>query len=82
MGQYANIKSKRFIRVLKWLARRKGVELKKAGNHIYKITCIHNGQAYPLPVSHREVNSHIVKDFGEWLVRNTICSKEEYDSQL
>jgi hypothetical protein len=82
MSQYANIKSKKFIRVIKWLAKHKGVELKKAGSHLYKICCIHNGLAYPIPASHDEINKHIVKDFGEWLVKNTICSKEEYDSQL
>ncbi|MEK7618185.1 MAG: hypothetical protein AAB410_03485 [Patescibacteria group bacterium] len=82
MGQYANIKSKRFKKVLKWLENHKGILLKKAGNHILKATAIHNGKAYPLPASHNEINKHIVKDFGEWLVENTICSKEEYDKLL
>lgn len=82
MGQYANIKSKKFIRVLNWLAKNKGVNLKKAGKHIYKVECIHNGEAYPIPASHDEINSHIAKAFGEWLVKNTICTRDEYDSLL
>ena len=82
MGEYANVKSKRFVRVLNWLANHKGVELKQGGRHNYKIICVHNSNSYAIPSSHYEINKRIVKAFGEWLVKNTICTKDEYDSQL
>lgn len=39
-------------------------------------------ESYPLPISHRMVNKHIVKDFMEWLARNEICTKEEFDERI
>lgn len=82
MGQYADVKSKQFVRLLKWLAKSKGVLLTGGGNHPYKITAIHNGEGYPLPASHKIMNKHIVNDFMEWLVRNEVCTKDEFDAQL
>ncbi len=82
MGEYANVKSKQFVRTLKKLVRKYKVELADGGNHNYVITCIHNAKSYPIASSHREMNKHIVKNFGEWLVKNEVCTKEQYDELL
>ena len=54
----------------------------KGGRHNTKVHCIHNGQKYPLPTSHKVVNKHIIKDFGEWLARNGLCTIEDYDVRI
>jgi hypothetical protein len=82
MSGYGDVKSRRMVRLLNWLSKNKKVEVKSGGNHNYKITCIHNGESYPIPSSHRVINKHIVKAFMEWLVINEICTKDEFDSRL
>lgn len=83
MGQYANVTSRRMYQFLKWLGNKKTVDVIVGGTtHPVKVACQKNGESYPLPISHRMVNKHIVKDFMEWLVRNEICTKEEFDERI
>lgn len=82
MGEYANIKSKKFYRLLKWLSNHKRIEIILGGRHTIKAHAIETNSSYPLPLSHNEVNKNIVKDFRDWLVRNKICQIEEFDDQL
>lgn len=82
MGEFADVKSKRIIKFLKWLSRHKPITVSDGGRHNYKVTCIHNGNSYPIPSSHRIVNKHIVKDFMEWLIKNGICTIEEIKKEL
>ena len=82
MGQYANIKSRRFYRFLKWLGNNKDVDVVEGGCHPTKVICNNSQESYPLPLSHSEVNKHIIKDFVEWLEKNNVCTKEEFDNHL
>lgn len=82
MGQYANVSSKKMYCFLRWLGNNKDVDVIVGGKHPAKVICKKNGEAYPLPISHREVNKHIIKAFMEWLVKNETCTKEEFDRQL
>lgn len=82
MGGYGDIKTKKFIRLLKWLANHKGIELANAGRHNYKVTAISTNESYPIPGSHRYINKHIVKDFKEWLVKRDICTEDEFDKKI
>lgn len=82
MGQYANVTSRRMYQFLKWLGNHKEVDVIAGGAHPIKITCHSNGESYPIPISHRFVNKHIVRDFIEWLVKNNICSKDEFDRHI
>lgn len=63
MGKYADVKSKKFIKLLEWLAKNKPVELSIGGKHNLAITCIHTGEKYPIACSHNIINKHIVKHF-------------------
>lgn len=82
MAEYADIKSRRIVRFLKWLVRNKGVEVIGGGRHNYKITCISNGKSYPIPSSHKTINRFVVKAFVDWLVENEICSEEEFNDHI
>ncbi len=79
MGEYANIKSKKFYQLLKWLLNHKRFEIKQGSKHVMKAYAIETNYSYPLPLSHNEVNKNIVKDFRDWLVRNNVCTVEEFD---
>lgn len=82
MGQYANVTSRRMLRLLKWLGNHKQVDVLIGGRHPIKVTCRTNNESYPIPSGHSVVNKHIVKDFMQWLVRNSICTEEEFDKHL
>jgi hypothetical protein len=82
MSGYGDVKSSRFLRMLKRLENRKGIFVKSGGKHCVRVECIHNSQAYPIPANHPTINKHIVKDFQEWLEKNDICGKEEFDGLL
>lgn len=82
MGKYADVKSKKFIKLLEWLAKNKPVELSIGGKHNLAITCIHTGEKYPIACSHNIINKHIVKHFKEWLIKRDLCTETEFDKNL
>lgn len=82
MSVFADVKSRKFVKFLKWLAKNKPITLSDGGRHNYKVTCIYSGNSYPIPSSHRIMNKYIVKDFTEWLIKNQICREEEIVTRL
>ena len=82
MSEYADVKTRKFINALTWLKTHKPVEIKKAGKHNLKATCIHNGKAFALPTSHRKVKKPIIEKFAKWLAQNEICAEEEFRDRL
>lgn len=82
MGEYANVKSKKFYYLLTWLSNHKRFEIVEGGRHVAKAHAIETNSSYPLPLSHNEVNKNIVKAFRDWLVDNGICTIEEFDEHL
>ena len=82
MGEYANIKQKKFSRLLKWLSNHKAIEILQGGRHVFKAYSIKSNNSFPLPVSHKIINKHIVKAFRDWLVENDICSIDEFDNHV
>lgn len=82
MTSFADLKTKKILKLVKWLAKNKGVTVAEGGRHNIKVTIIHTGESYPLPTSHRIMNKHIVKDFMDWLIRQGICTEQEFNDQL
>lgn len=82
MGEYANIKSRKFYQLLKWLANHKRFEIAQGGKHVTKAHAIETNSSYPLPLSHNEINRNIVRDFRDWLVANGVCTVEEFDDHI
>ena len=82
MSGYGDVRTGRMLRVLKWLQNHKGVEIVQGGRHNIKVKCIHTGETYPIASSHPTVNKHIVQDFQKWLVKNEVCTKDEFDARL
>ena len=79
MGEYADVKSKRLIKALNKLIRKNAdLELLPGGRHNYKLHCVHNGQIFPVPSSHKYINKYIVKDIVEKLEEWEVCTIDEF----
>lgn len=82
MGEYANVDSRRIYNFLKWLANHRNVDVVTGGKHPAKVTCHNTGETYPLPISHKYISKHIIKAFVEWMERNGVCTKQEFDDRI
>ncbi|MFA4845859.1 MAG: hypothetical protein WC654_04850 [Patescibacteria group bacterium] len=82
MGKYANVTSRRMIQLLKWLGNHKDVDVVTGGRHPTKVTSRRSQETYPLPIGHTMVNKYIIQDFVKWLVRNDICTEQEFDENI
>ena len=82
MGEYANVKRKQVMRLLKWLSTKSDVEIRKGGKHSYVIKYVFWEKVYPIPFKHSEINKHIVKSLMEKLTGSGICTKEEFDEHI
>lgn len=83
MGEYANVKRKKILRLLEWLEKKDShITIKRGGKHQIVVKYNFWDRSYPIPIKHREINKHIVKDLMEKLVNSNICTKEEFDSHL
>jgi len=80
MSGYGDVKSRKVRNLLNGLERQGKIESRE-GDHT-TITCIRNGQSYPVPTKHNTVNKHIVKKLMKWLVKNKVCTREEFDKQI
>jgi hypothetical protein len=82
MGEYADIKRKKMKRLLKWLGNKKYMTVREGGNHQYVVECSFWARPFPIPFKHNEVNKHIVKELVERLMKEGICTKEEFDNYI
>jgi len=83
MGEYANVKYKKFKKgILKWLEKKDDIRVESGGKHHIKVCCIHNGESFTVPKRHNEIDKFIVKDFMKWLVKNEVCTKDEFDEKI
>lgn len=82
MGEYANVKRRKMMSLLKWLSGKNDVEVRKGGKHTYVVKYVFWEKAYPIPFKHNEVNKYIIKDLMEKLTGSGICSKEEFDEYI
>ncbi|MFH1255584.1 MAG: hypothetical protein V1667_03915 [bacterium] len=83
MGEYANIKTKKIINLLKWLeSKNKSLTVVNGGKHQIVVKYSFWARPFPIPTKHKEVNRFIVKDLMEKLVNSNICAKDEFDCHL
>ena len=82
MGEYANIKSKKFYQLLDWLTNHKRFEILQGTKHSVKAHAIETNQIYPLPLNHKVINKFIIKGFCNWLIANNVCTKEDFDLHI
>lgn len=82
MGGKGEVKTRKILSFLTWLGNHKGVEIKKGGRHQIKVIIIHNNDSCPLPTSHPIVKGPIIESFREFLIKNEICTEEEFDERV
>lgn len=80
MGEYADIKLKRFRKgILLWLEQKGDITVEVGGNHL-KVR-FRDGQIFPIP-HHRVINKFIVKSFMKQVTDRQYCSRIEFDERL
>ncbi|MFH1173024.1 MAG: hypothetical protein V1692_00670 [bacterium] len=82
MGEYANVKRNKVLRLLRWLEASKDIEIIEGGKHTYIVKYVFWDRPYPMPFKHNEINRHIIKSLMEKLVAAGICTKEEFDEHI
>lgn len=81
MAGFGDVKSRKMKRALRRLARTGKLSLTEGGKH-YSILHVDSGDKIPIPLSHKTVNKHIVKNTMKWLVDHKVCTEEEFEKLL
>ncbi len=82
MGEYADVKRKRILKLLKWLDAQSGFSIDHGGNHQWNVKHVSWLRPFPIPFKHNIVNKHIIKALMEKVIETTVCTKEEFDQRL
>lgn len=82
MTKYANVRRTDILRLLLWLAEKRGVTIKSGGRHQILIKYMYWDRPFPIPDKHNEVNRFIVAALMEKLVASEICTQEEFDERI
>jgi hypothetical protein len=61
MGEYANIKRKKMLMVLKKLSKVDGFEISQGGNHQWKVNHVSWKRPFPIPFKHNTIRKHYIK---------------------
>ncbi|MBI4426555.1 MAG: hypothetical protein HY567_03170 [Candidatus Kerfeldbacteria bacterium] len=81
MAEFANVKRKKFRSALAWLGNKPGIVIIEGHKHTL-IKYVYNGETYPVPTAHKEINKHILKSLAAKLVTWGICSEDDFKDQL
>ncbi|KKP92017.1 MAG: hypothetical protein UR94_C0007G0016 [Parcubacteria group bacterium GW2011_GWA2_36_10] len=83
MGEYANVKIKKLLNFIKRLvSHNKDLQLVQGGRHNYLVKYPFWSRPFPIPFKQRIVSKFIVKDLKEALVKDNICTEEEFDNEF
>lgn len=82
MGEYADVKRKKIIKLLNWLNTQNGFTIENGGNHQWVIKYFSWKRPFPIPFKHNRLSSVYVKVLMKKLVETKVCSKEKFDSFL
>lgn len=82
MGEYADVKRQKMLRLLKRLETLPGFTIGNGGNHQWIVKHKTWERPFPIPFKHNNVNKHIVKTFMNQVIATGVCSKEIFDFYL
>jgi hypothetical protein len=82
MGEYADVKRKRVLSLLKWLNTLSGFTADTGGKHQWIVN--HQTWKRPFPISFRNnvVSNVYIKELVKIVVATGACTKEEFDEHL
>ena len=82
MSGLGDVRSKKVKKLLVWLSTNSDIMISAGGRHQTKVTIIHTGESYPLPLSHKIINKHLVEKFRNWLVTRQVCSDQDFNDRI
>lgn len=78
MGEYADVKRKKFLYLLKKLAAIQGFEIKTGGRHQWTIRHVTWLRAFPISFRQNKVSKVYVKELEKLIVKTGACSEETF----
>lgn len=82
MGDYADTKRRKMLKLLKWLETQSGFSVTNGGHHQWLVKHESWLRPFPIPFKHETVNKYIVKDLMNRIVATNICTREEFDQHI
>ena len=82
MGEYADVKRGRVLKLLKWIETLSEFSVDNGGNHQWLVKHGSWERPFPIPFKYGVVNKHIVKDLMKRVVATGVCDKEIFDEHL
>jgi len=85
-SEYTNIKKSRLITTVNRLGKLvPNLTVSKGSKHYLKLNYPHveyGLPSFPLAINHNKIDPCVVQELMKWLIKNKICSKERFDSEL
>ncbi|OGL62833.1 hypothetical protein A3C09_01320 [Candidatus Uhrbacteria bacterium RIFCSPHIGHO2_02_FULL_47_44] len=82
MGEYADVKRKKILRMLEWLKTQSGFSVDNGGDHQWVIRHIAWKRPFPISFKHEVMNKFILKELVGKIVATGVCTKEQFDEHL
>ena len=82
MGEYADVKRKRVLRLLRWINTLSGFDVDTGGNHQWVVKHSTWERPYPISFKYNVVNKVYIKELSKKVIATGACTKEEFDSHL
>ena len=82
MGEYADVKRRKILKLLKWLSKKEHLIVSTAAEHQWVIRHSNWSRPYPIPFKHGTVSKHYIKDLMKKLVKSEVCTKEEFNKYV
>ncbi|MBU0646037.1 hypothetical protein KJ611_00970 [Patescibacteria group bacterium] len=82
MGEYADVKRKRVLKLLHWLERQPGFTVNNGGKHHWIVKHEDWERPFPIPFKDRVVNKHVIKELMARITETTPITKEQFDEKI
>lgn len=82
MGEYADVKRKKILQVLKKLATIQDFDVVTGGNHQWMIKHGTWQRPFPIPFKHNKLKKAYVQDLAKLIVKTGSCTEEIFKEWL
>ncbi len=82
MGEYADVKRRKVLALLKWLGTLSGFKTGNAGKHQWIVKHETWKRPFPICFKNNRVSKVYIKELVNLVIATSVCTKEEFDSHL
>lgn len=82
MGEYADIKRKRVLCLLRWLETLDGFSANTGGKHQWVVKHIAWERPFPISFKNNVVSKVYIKELSKKVITTVACTKEDFDNHL